>query len=126
MAASQYGGLVPSADDESDGDEHHGHGGQPDPFGHDAVGIPAVDEGIHDGRDDGDEVEPEVQLLDASVAACRNPDVGQIDQARNDCEDQPDRIQPGGRFDPQHIGIADIDRVEDQRCDEEAEGYGVE
>ena len=99
---------------------------EPHAFGHDRIGVAAVDEGVDDGRDDAHQMQPEGRLVAGPAdAAERAPDAHEVDQARRDGGDQADRDHPGGCLHPEDVGVAGVDDVEDQGSDEEAEGDGV-
>src|ERR1700761_9266463 len=92
------------------------------------VCVAAMHERIDDSRDDTEQVQPEVELLDArdGKARRREPHMTKIDEARNDREEQSDHDKPRGAFSPEHIAGGRIGNVEYQRTDKEAVGNGVQ
>jgi hypothetical protein len=56
-----------------------------------------MDKRVEDGRDDGNHGEPEVDFIGTQGSASgRDPDLRQVDQARNDGKQQADGDEPGG------------------------------
>ena len=82
---------------------------------------------IEDRRDDRDEVQPEIDVVRTRAETARgDPDLGQVDQARDDREQQAEGDQPRCGLDPEDGAGLRVDDVEDHRGDEEAERDGIE
>src|SRR5712672_2448568 len=91
------GGVLNSNDDVADAQEDDRAAREPDAGGNHRVGIAAVDERIDDRRGNGEQVEPEVELVRAHGSAPgSDPDLHQVDQARDHRKHQAEGDEPGG------------------------------
>ena len=66
MDISPPGCALYSSQDVANRHERDGAGGEPNPGGNHRVSIAAVHEGVDDSREDGEQVEPEVDFVRAA------------------------------------------------------------